>query len=68
LVIAAIWPLLIILVVIVVVAVDVARAHRAAGLIAINVNFTWALGALLLVPPVAFIGFAAIARRGSTRR
>ena len=68
LIVAAIWPVLLILVVALVVAIKVTRADRAGGLIAVRFNVPWALVTLLLLPPLAFVGLAAVARRGSTRR
>jgi hypothetical protein len=68
LVIAAIWPLLLILVVVLFIAIEVARANRSPGLIAIGFNVSRSFLTLLVLPPLAFIGLAAAARRRSSRR
>jgi hypothetical protein len=67
LVMAAIWPLLLALVVVLFIAIEVALAHRSSGLIAISVNVSRAFLTLLVLPPLAFIGLAAAARRRSRR-
>ena len=67
LVIAALWPLLFVLVVVLLVAIEVARANQSTGLISIGFNVSRAVLTLLVLPPLAFIGLAAVARRRSSR-
>lgn len=59
LLIATIWPLLVVLVVVLFLAIEVARANPAGGLIAIGLNVSRAFLTLSLLPPLAFIGLAA---------
>jgi len=61
--IAAMWPLLGLLIAVLDVAIALRPAFRAGGLAAVGFGGSWSFFALLVLPPIAFVAIAAIARR-----